>query len=293
VTRARARTLLLAASLLLPTSAALLPACSADKPRRPSAAGVEAPRRNGAPPSAPGSSGNGSAGRPGSTEAAKAGEGPTAPPPPPPTAATPVAASAPAAAAPDTGVLLERFPMPAGLKRVKVEKVVDGDTIWVEGGKKVRYIGINTPERGDPLYEEAKRLNGDLILGKSVYIEPDVEPTDTYGRDLGYIYTEEGLLVNAVLVQRGLAYVYRWHPNTRYADRLLVVQKEARGAHVGIWNLPTPSPERGYYADQKGHVFHRPTCASVRTIPESRRLVFQTRDEALDSGRNPDRECRP
>ncbi len=69
-------------------------------------------------------------------------------------------------------------------------QVIDGDTIVIEGGHHVRYIGIDASERDEPLYREAKEANGALVKGKTVRLERDVSDRDRYGRLLRYVYED-------------------------------------------------------------------------------------------------------
>jgi micrococcal nuclease len=83
--------------------------------------------------------------------------------------------------------------------------VVDGDTIDVQLGeaiRRVRYIGMNTPERGEPCFQEATTANAALVDGRTVAMVRDVSETDRYGRLLRYVYVDE-LFVNAALVADG------------------------------------------------------------------------------------------
>ena len=76
----------------------------------------------------------------------------------------------------------------------RVVNIVDGDTIDVEiEGKtyRVRYIGMDTPERGRPFFSEATEANRKLVEGKTVVVEKDVSDTDRYGRLLLYVYLED------------------------------------------------------------------------------------------------------
>ncbi len=67
-----------------------------------------------------------------------------------------------------------------------VEKVIDGDTIEIDGGERVRYIGVDSPELGEPLYEEARDFQKKVVLGSYVRIEAcKEEPRDGYGRTPG------------------------------------------------------------------------------------------------------------
>jgi len=115
--------------------------------------------------------------------------------------------------------------------------VIDGDTITIEGGYRVRYIGIDTPEIY-PVVEafgiEAWQINRDLVEGKEIRLEEDVSQTDKYGRLLRYVWVDE-ILVNAVLVKQGLARAKAYPPDTKYQDYLKQMEAEAREAGRGIW----------------------------------------------------------
>jgi Micrococcal nuclease (thermonuclease) homologs len=115
-----------------------------------------------------------------------------------------------------------------------VTRVIDGDTIEIAGGHRVRYIGIDTPERGEPYYLEALKANRNLVEGKMVRLEKDVEDKDKYGRLLRYVYVD-GMMVNAELVRAGYAYSYSYAPNLRYQVCFLQLEREARGQGRGLW----------------------------------------------------------
>jgi len=126
-----------------------------------------------------------------------------------------------------------------------VEKVVDGDTIILKGGKKVRYLGINAPEirvwngkqwvaRSQIGGEEAKKFNQRLVGGKKVILEYDREKLDAYNRILAYVWAN-GVLVNGELVKRGLALTDFRPPNLKYQKMFSDFQQEARNFRRGIW----------------------------------------------------------
>jgi len=117
---------------------------------------------------------------------------------------------------------------------VKVIQVIDGDTIIVEGGYHVRYIGIDCPERNEPFYVEAKQINKDLVEGKAVKLEKDISDQDKYGRKLRYVYVDD-MLVNAELVRLGYAYSESYPPDTKYQAFLDAMANEARQSKRGIW----------------------------------------------------------
>ncbi len=119
----------------------------------------------------------------------------------------------------------------------RVTQVIDGDTIAIEGGYRVRYIGIDTPEI-HPVLEaygmEALEVNRRLVGGREVRLERDVSETDKYGRLLRYVYVDD-IFVNAELVRQGLAEAKAYPPDIEYQDYLEELEAEARQAGRGIW----------------------------------------------------------
>ncbi|MFC1994981.1 thermonuclease family protein [Chloroflexota bacterium] len=118
-----------------------------------------------------------------------------------------------------------------------VTRVIDGDTIIIDTGQRVRYIGIDTPEIHPTLEDygwEAWQVNRRLVEGKEVYLERDVSETDKYDRLLRYVYVDD-IFVNAELVRQGLAEAKAYPPDTKYQDHLEELEAEAKMAGRGIW----------------------------------------------------------
>ena len=116
---------------------------------------------------------------------------------------------------------------------VSVHRVIDGDTCRLEDGRRVRYLGINAPEKGDPHAEEATLANDRLVGGKTVRLEFDSSRQDEYGRLLAYVFVGD-TFVNETLLRQG--HVHLRHPVAgKYRERLQQAQNEARAAGVGIW----------------------------------------------------------
>ena len=132
-----------------------------------------------------------------------------------------------------------------------VTKVIDGDTIMIEGNQAVRYIGIDTPETVHPskpvqcFGQEASAKNKELVEGKTVRLEKDVSETDKYGRLLRYVWIGD-IFVNEYLVRQGYAQVSTYPPDVKYQDLFLEAQKEAGENSRGLWGAcveePTPTP---------------------------------------------------
>ncbi len=122
-----------------------------------------------------------------------------------------------------------------------VTRVIDGDTIEIEGGEKVRYIGMDTPETVDPrksvqcFGEEAHRRNAQFVEGKMVRLEKDATNLDKYGRLLRYVYLDDQF-INLLLVQEGFAHAYTYPPNVKYADQFVKAEHSARAQKRGLWS---------------------------------------------------------
>ncbi len=124
----------------------------------------------------------------------------------------------------------------ADLESARVEEIVDGDTIEVSlGGQtvRVRYYGIDTPERGQRCYREAKDRN-ESLLGDTVLLLPDARDRDDGGRSLRYVFLEDGLSLDATLVAEGFAEA--WRADGRYRTAILDLEAEAKAAGRGcLW----------------------------------------------------------
>ena len=153
---------------------------------------------------------------------------PTLPPPPDqPAEDTPP----PAEVTPAPGI-------PVG-DQADVINIVDGDTIdvLIDGDEyRVRYIGVDTPERGDAYYDEATRANALMVSGRSVLLVKDVSETDRFGRLLRYIYLPDGTFVNAELVRQGWAEAVSYPPDDAHYQEFLALQGEAQASDRGKWS---------------------------------------------------------
>ncbi|MGD9496232.1 MAG: thermonuclease family protein [Armatimonadota bacterium] len=132
--------------------------------------------------------------------------------------------------------------MPAHFRAV-CSRVIDGDTIELAGGERVRYIGIDAPEMRpvQAWAEAATEANRELVEGRGVLLELDAQERDRYGRLLAYVYVD-GLFVNAEMVRRGYAQVSTYPPNVRHQDSLLAAEGAARAAGCGLWSPGTAAP---------------------------------------------------
>ncbi|MCZ6514559.1 MAG: thermonuclease family protein [Acidobacteria bacterium] len=119
-------------------------------------------------------------------------------------------------------------------------RVIDGDTILLERGERVRLIGVDTPEIAHPqgpeekFGKEASAFTERLAEGKPVRLEFGREREDAYGRTLAYVYLEDGTLLNAELIRQGLGTAYTRYP-FRFEEEFIRLEQEARQNGRGMW----------------------------------------------------------
>jgi len=133
-------------------------------------------------------------------------------------------------------------------ERVRLDRVVDGDTLKLEDGRKVRVLAINTPEmhpekrKPDAFAVEATDAVEAFFSQKSLLLVPGSDSRDSYGRTLAYVYNLKGQNLSAYLVAQGLAWHIAVPPNLKLASCLSTIEERARQANLRLWNLPsTPS----------------------------------------------------
>jgi len=131
-----------------------------------------------------------------------------------------------------------------------VTRVIDGDTIEIETGQIVRYIGINTPEitkgKNECYGQAAFSKNKQLVLDKKITLEKDVSETDKYGRLLRYIWVGE-VMVNELLIKHGYAQVMTYPPDVARSDNFIKLEQRARELNLGLWNeCPTTQSDSRY-----------------------------------------------
>ena len=129
---------------------------------------------------------------------------------------------------------------PCGASHGLVTNVVDGDTIDLDTGERIRYLLVDTPESvggaTDCFGQEAKTFNHDVVLGHQVSLAYDEECTDRFGRSLAYVTVDTGPEINTLLVQRGYACVLYIPPDgTDRHTEFETLEAEAKAAGRGMW----------------------------------------------------------
>lgn len=215
--------------------------------------------------------------------------------------------SIPGEASPSSGetepraVVIER-PTPSGL--VIVSEVIDGDTLRLASGEKVRLLGIDTPESRSTAKDlefygkEASAFCTDLLTGKAVRLEFEEERTDKYGRLVAYVFLDDGTLVNALLIKEGYArYLGAFRFSRKQEFRSL--HQEAKAVGRGLWDpegrkrfreerkaywatTERAKRESPFIGNKRSRALHQGTCGRLPSVPN--RTFFDTAAEALDHG---------
>ena len=193
-------------------------------------------------------------------------------------------------------LLVQQTGRTAGWNQVKW--VVDGDTLILVDGQKVRYIGINAPElahddhSAEPYGEASRRFNALLVNRKKVRLEFDKERFDRYKRLLAYVFLKNDTFVNAEILSNGFAYLLRHRPNLKYDSILLQSQRHAMSAKKGIWQNWKKNKYK-VIGNKNSYRFHLPACPYGKRIKPRNRIVFQKKWDAYWEGYAPAKRCQP
>jgi micrococcal nuclease len=129
-------------------------------------------------------------------------------------------------------------------------RVVDGDTIVLDGEETVRLIGVDTPETKDPrkpvqyFAEEAYQFTKRLVEGKQVKLMFDQQRKDKYGRTLAYVFLPDGTCINSTIIRQGYGFAYLKYP-FMFLEEYFQIEREARVAAKGMWGSPiAPAPSQ-------------------------------------------------
>ena len=190
-------------------------------------------------------------------------------------------------------------------EKAVVSRVVDGDTVVLSDGKRVRFIGMDTPESTitTEFYgKEASDYTKIRLTGKTVYLEKDVSETDSYGRLLRYVVSLpnkisdseiRAKMFNAILVQEGYAQSSTYPPDVKYQEYLTRYNSEARNANKGLWNTDSSGTSysnsvaatgkiKGNINSKGEKIYHVPGGRYYeQTVPEQ---WFDTEEDAKAAG---------
>lgn len=178
----------------------------------------------------------------------------------------------------------------------RVERVVDGDTIILEGIGSVQLIGVDIPETVHPTRpverfgREASAFTKSMAEGKRIRLEYDQDRKDRYDRTLAYAYLEDGTFLNAEIVRQGYGHAYTQFP-FKYMEEFRYLEREAKEAGRGLWaDQPAPAPQASVtvFVTRTGKKYHRAGCRYLRSSQRAINL-----DDAIRAGYTPCSVCKP
>jgi micrococcal nuclease len=179
---------------------------------------------------------------------------------------------------------------------VEVKWVADGDTIVLENGDLIRYIGIDAPEidhktnMAEPYGFVSREFNKKLVLSEKLRFEFDQRQQDRYGRRLAYAFLENGVFVNGALIENGYAFYLYQKANLKYQDLLLKKQQQAMASKRGIWKNWREKAGQ-YIGNMNSKRFHIPACPyGQKTVPKNK-VLFESAWDAFWQGYSPCGQC--
>ena len=185
--------------------------------------------------------------------------------------------------------------------RVGVEAVVDGDTLALRGGQRLRLRGIDAPEvlhkdkPGQYYGTESKNVLSSLVEGQDLFLDKAELDTDRYGRLVGTAKLGDGRVLNLIMIEDGAAFVYP-HASDKdsgMAGKFFAAQVSAIGRGKGFWPRVLGSPDalKGFVGTRNSRRFHTLSCPLGREIKARNRVTFSSLREAFSAGYAPAREC--
>lgn len=179
--------------------------------------------------------------------------------------------------------------LPSGAEEFPVRNVYDGDTLTLKDERRVRFLGVDTPELKEqqPFAQEAKDYTKSRC-SDSVYLV--IEDKDHYGRLLAWVYVQVNggyLCVNEGLIHQGFAFCYMPNKDSKPFnwDKMLRLQADARNSKRGVWSSFV---DKAVVATANGSAYHDRSCKHISSI---RNLTELKVSEATDRGLHPCRTC--
>ena len=175
-------------------------------------------------------------------------------------------------------------------------EVVDGDTIYLDNGEKVRFVGVNTPERGVEGYIASKNFVQKLCLNKKIGLDiDDAKKHDRYGRTLAVVIVD-GKNLNEIILNEGLAEIMYLPPSEFYPYKWVDDSKHVATSEYTYTNTHSdnvPSDTGSYIGNSNSGKFHKSTCNWGQKTAEHNRVYFKSRDLAISQGYVPCKACNP
>ena len=180
-------------------------------------------------------------------------------------------------------------------QKAVVKEVLSGDSVRLEGGKVLKYIGVRSPalQSAIPLVrtygENALAFNQALVLGKTVQIEWDSQIRDNLGNLVGYVYLEDGTFVNLEVLKAGHGKSKIVPPNAKYADAFQQAEFSAARDKKGLWQEEPQNPylkrnDIQFVGEKNTKIYYLPNSPELDHIAQGNLVEFRSRIEAKAAG---------
>jgi len=183
---------------------------------------------------------------------------------------------------------------PAFDETVKVHHIYDGDTLQLSDGRKIRLIGINTPELArkqkpaEPFAYAAKKALKSLVRqGQTIHLIYGADKRDHYGRTLAHTFLADGHNIQSDLISQGLARVITIPPNTKFAACYLDIENTARCNRLGLWKNKGILQARQL---TRQHIGFQMVKGTMNNITTNTKGIWLNLDDTLTVGIRPDNQ---
>jgi len=175
-----------------------------------------------------------------------------------------------------------------------VKKIYSGNRIKLSDGRRIVYAGLSVPDKkSKPFFALCRRANRELVYKKAVIVRPDMSlKEESDSRIPAYVFVGDDF-VNAELIRRGYALAIPNQHGNPYSELFVSLQQQAREQRRGLWAYEGSGSEPYYIGSKSRKDFHRPRCFHTKSISFDDRVIFRTRDEALQKGFVQDWRCCP
>ncbi len=187
----------------------------------------------------------------------------------------------------------------AGKQSAIVQEVLTGDSVRLEGGRTLKYAGLNAPSlhSGLPLEKtyatNSLEFNKKMVFGKKILIEWGAQIRDGHRNLLGYVFLEDGTFINEVILKAGQARLHITPPNLKYEVEFHRSELEARGDKKGLWEREPENPnlKNEVIGEKSTKIYYSPDAPELERIPPANWVKFHSRVEAKAASYRPCKNC--
>lgn len=181
---------------------------------------------------------------------------------------------------------------PSEKQSMMVREALTGDSLRLQGGQILRYIGLQSPPLQSSVVlireygNNALLFNQSLVNGKKVWVEWGSQIRDDQNRLLGYVFLGDGTSINKAILKAGHGKMVLTPPNTKYSGEFRRAELEARRERRGLWEKEPQNPylKKEYLGEKNTKIYYFPNSPELERIPQANLVTFRSRVEAKAAG---------